>query len=998
MAAGGMRHAGPAPTQCKSKGAHRPSIGLALLVLLFGSDLIHFQRLVDVERALILPSLHSSLHEEMHSESSALFKRTHDLATATVHAQHADRSLVASPPWRFFNSEAAASVQGFNCVGRAPVVSAGSSSASGGGTEGNSAGTEGSTAISRSDGGVICTVCGTCSKHINGHNIHCARSSGRCRNAPCMLFSTWKEARDEAASARAVDQLRRDAFCLRQAGTLSDAYTEMKYSKMAQNAIIDACKAVVSEHVTACKDEVLRRFAVGHSEAEVKGFEAMVKDIFDAHKTIETPAQLEQRVQPVVARRRELIDRPNSNGEATGPRSDDHVYDVPIADGLKAILRDDPSLWNQLRQAADSWAEPKAGDSLNVFHDISDGAVFREHPELGVQADRSDGAVRTGFILYYDEVEVCNALGAFTGVHKIGLFYWALLNLPAHKRMDLCNIHLATVVLDSDMSYYGAAQIVSGVQGEPNYPEGSSIGASLRALHEGVSFQEPSGGTFEDVCVRGWLVVVSADFPAAAVLTGTMVGTSARRFCRECCVDRRKAGYNEPCSFCEPCTPEAPPLRTLEQRAEDMRTCGNDEAKMSSAGWKSWSHAFERCGPYFNICVGIPYDMMHTEPEGLLKGECAHFIFYCIRIKGCFELDDLNKRLDAYPFPGGGKQIPYFAEGLLKGRDAKELPPKKRSRDDQAPKYVPAPGAHVHMTSGQMLIFSKHSPQIFLDLGVPPDDPAFAAWLTHLSYMNILMQHSLARDEVKQADQLIQQHQKQLKALSTFYPDIWKPKHHYACHFASDVLNFGPLRHFWCMRFEALNQLFKRIAVGGTYRDTTRRLALFWCTRSALSRQAASWNDWAVTHILSGTDSIRLTLGPESPAHILEAVSLWPDNFAGSVTTSYISELTHLGHHIFTGQSWLLLQLDEDEKWILAYVRPLTGIFTLDGAYFFYVDAYEGLAIPEATPTRMIEISAGSPHSTDVISLDEILAIKVLWPQAEEKLEDGGSQWSFVEM
>ena len=196
---GGMRHAGPAPTQCKRKGAHRPSIGLALLVFLFGSDLIHFKSLVDVERALILPSLHSSLHEEMHLESWALFKRTHDLTTATVHAQHADKSLVTNPTWLFFNSEAAASVRGFNCVGGAGSSSAsggGTEGASGGGTEGNSAGKEDSSDGSKSD--VICTVCGTISKSKRGHGQHCNRwSAGRCSNAPSMLLSTWKEAKDK---------------------------------------------------------------------------------------------------------------------------------------------------------------------------------------------------------------------------------------------------------------------------------------------------------------------------------------------------------------------------------------------------------------------------------------------------------------------------------------------------------------------------------------------------------------------------------------------------------------------------------------------------------------------------------------------------------------------------------------------------------------------------------------------------------------------------------
>jgi hypothetical protein len=116
------------------------------------------------------------------------------------------------------------------------------------------------------------------------------------------------------------------------------------------------------------------------------------------------------------------------------------------------------------------------------------------------------------------------------------------------------------------------------------------------------------------------------------------------------------------------------------------------------------------------------------------------------------------------------------------------------------------------------------------------------------------------------------------------------------------------------------------------------------------------------------------------------------------VTTSYISELTHLGHHIYAGQSWLLLQLDEEKQWTLAYVRPLTGMFTLDGAFFFHVDAYDGLSIPEATPTRTVVISEESRYSSEIISLDEILVMKVLWPQNEKKLESGGSKWSFVDM
>ena len=68
-----------------------------------------------------------------------------------------------------------------------------------------------------------------------------------------------------------------------------------------------------------------------------------------------------------------------------------------------------------------------------------DGEVMQKHPELGQSADRSDGSVRLAFILYYDDLEVVNPLGAFHGTHKLGMFYWALVNTAAEQRMAFHN-------------------------------------------------------------------------------------------------------------------------------------------------------------------------------------------------------------------------------------------------------------------------------------------------------------------------------------------------------------------------------------------------------------------------------------------------------------------------------------------------------------------------------------------------------------------------------
>ena len=534
---------------------------------------------------------------------------------------------------------------------------------------------------------------------------------------------------------------------------------------------------------------------------------------------------------------------------------------------------------------------------------------------------------------------------------------------------------------------------------EPNWPEGSSIGASLRALHDGITLEG-------NVLTRGWLTVVSADNPAAAILTGTMVGTSARRFCRQCTVDRQVPGFDSPCSFVASSPSQAAPsVRTQAGRARDLEQCGDCEDDMNAAGWKSWSHAFTRCSPHFDFLQCVPEDLMHVEYEGIIKGELAHFLFYCVRVKEYFGLDALNRHLDMYPFPGGGKPVPYFTEGFLTGDTAAKVATKKAkkakteapARETGDPKFVPKPGAHVHMTSGQMRTFALHSPHIFRDVGVPADDPAFQCWLDHMQYLRLLMQHSISLEEVQEIDRLITKHQNALKSLSKIYPSIWKPKHHYACHFPLDILHFGPPRHFWCMRFEAMNQVFKKIAIGGSYRDTTRRCAQFWCMRSALARQKKrSWADWASTQVVS--DSGTLTFTPEAaPPHIQQVLEFWGESFGASVASSHISELMHNGHRIIAGTSWLLMTLDANDGPMLASVQPLTGIFTVNSGYYFQVTMHSSVTLSSPSPTRTAHIPTSSTLSSTIVSLDEILEFTVLWPSKCEKTA-AGEVWTFVEM
>ena len=389
---------------------------------------------------------------------------------------------------------------------------------------------------------LVCTE-PTCHAQCQGIRGFQAHRRGTCPAPGWITAGEHEENQCQVKAAKFFATQPSQTFCETERERLDNEFASLMYTDLMPQTSVDKVRGVMSRHIAGMQGEVNRRLAA----SSVNNLQEVVASVFDVHRGQETAGQLRARFEPAPAVRRDLIDD-------RGGRVGDHVYDVPISEGIRAILRDNPSVLSQLQEAAASWANPKKGESKTVFVDISDGSILQEHPELGVSADRSDGAVRLGFILYYDDVEVVNALGAFTGVHKLGLFYWALLNLDPSERMVLSNIHLATVALQSDIAYYGVEQIVSGPPSEPDWhlegawgtERGSSIGASLRALHTGMTLPVSVDGAHVPTLFRGWLVVVSADYPAAGLLIGAMQSVSANLFCRECKVDRRKKeDYNK---------------------------------------------------------------------------------------------------------------------------------------------------------------------------------------------------------------------------------------------------------------------------------------------------------------------------------------------------------------------------------------------------------------------------------------------------------------------
>ena len=295
---------------------------------------------------------------------------------------------------------------------------------------------------------------------------------------------------------------------------------ELRYNKGVSVANLERVRDAEIEMMDRVKAELLKGVRRGSNPAELEAMVGRVCNVFCGIECTELEDEVRAKAlraqQPV---RRTLID-------PMGNRHGDVCYDVPIDERLQWWLQNDRKAWDHVQRAQQAWqqAPPPAGTGETVYVDITCGSVVRSHPELGDEARRKcalsggDNTIRLKLILYYDEVEICNPLGYAAGKHKLGLFYFALVDLPPNLRMALHNIQLATVCLDKDFSYYGPTQIICGPPGEQRL-KGTSIGAAMERLDSGREIYVPDGPhSMVPRTFKAWAICLAADYPAAGLV------------------------------------------------------------------------------------------------------------------------------------------------------------------------------------------------------------------------------------------------------------------------------------------------------------------------------------------------------------------------------------------------------------------------------------------------------------------------------------------------
>ena len=136
-----------------------------------------------------------------------------------------------------------------------------------------------------------------------------------------------------------------------------------------------------------------------------------------------------------------------------------------------------------------------------------------------------------------------------------------------------------------------------------------------------------------------------------------------------------------------------------------------------------------------------------------------------------------------------------------------------------------------------------------------------------------------------------------------------------------------------CMRFEALNGVFKRIAAGGNFKNTVWRVVMFWMCRTAyyleFSLGQTAWDSAEIESELgcieiNNLDEILSLLLPNVMKIIIRK-SIQISGREGACTVHRIGRLLHLGRAYVPGM-WLMCGTWQDDSVFPASIVEMVGI------------------------------------------------------------------------
>lgn len=186
---------------------------------------------------------------------------------------------------------------------------------------------------------------------------------------------------------------------------------------------------------------------------------------------------------------------------------------MPLFDNLTKLLCD-RSILEQIEES------PNRIRSDGKIEDFCDGSLFREHPIF------SKDPYALQILAYYDEVEMCNPLGAHVKRHKLGVVFYTLGNIHPKYRSSLRAINLAIIATVPLIERHGITEILKPFLSDLKRLSTDGVKVNIKGCER----------TF-----KGALLAFLADNLASNLLGGYKLSFSfSFRSCRSCLVTNAK--------------------------------------------------------------------------------------------------------------------------------------------------------------------------------------------------------------------------------------------------------------------------------------------------------------------------------------------------------------------------------------------------------------------------------------------------------------------------
>lgn len=358
------------------------------------------------------------------------------------------------------------------------------------------------------------------------------------------------------------------------------------------------------------------------------------------------------------------------------------------------------------------------------------------------------------YYLYADEFEINNPLGSHSSIHSICNFYYSFACMPLNEA-KLENIFLAAAIKSKDIKKYGNEKCLQPLINELKFLE-----------EEGILVRPPDGDTFHVHFILGLILGDNLGLNTLLGFSKSFSGT----FCRFCRLNK------DECS--ETCTENSDKRRNISNYNFDLQKNNPKETGINS----------ECCFndiPSFHVVENFSVDVMHDIFEGICHYDLCHVIIHFTQIKKYFSLETLNKRKQTFEY--GPIEI---------GNASNEIHPthlKKR---------------HLRMSAREMLTFAQLLPLMVGDM-VPLKDDVWNFLLNLLEIINIVLCFEISDESISTLRSKIKTHNEQYLQL---FQDKLKPKFHIITHYPTILQKSGPLRKYWCFKYEAKHKSFKLYA------------------------------------------------------------------------------------------------------------------------------------------------------------------------------------------